>query len=163
MNTSLSRELLRMIEKDQGMRARIEFDPEYWDESVDALNTARMKEIVAAIGWPTVSKVGAEAMRAAGLLVRHSDKDVEFQEHCLWLIKQEPQHEISLWDLAHLEDRVRVNLKLPQVYGTQYRPIKGIETPCPIEDPVNVDSRRESMGLDKLDENIARMNPKPNN
>jgi hypothetical protein len=72
--------------------------------AVDERHTARLKEIVALTGWPTVSLVGPEAASAAWLLVQHADLDPAFQAHCLSLMKQLPDTEVSRINLAYLED-----------------------------------------------------------
>ncbi|GAA2107670.1 hypothetical protein HKK74_34235 [Actinomadura alba] len=50
-------------------------------------------------------------------------------------------------DLAHLEDRVRVNSGRPPLYGTQYGLTEAGFGPWPIEDPERLDERRAAMGL----------------
>ncbi len=153
----IAAEIISMAGVDQDMRLKAIDDEKFWDESVDPKNTARMKEIVAEIGWPTVSKVGSDASVGAWLLVQHADREVEFQEHCLNLMKQEKEGEVVLRDVAHLEDRVRLNKGLPQLYGTQFRWTKNNEPIQDIEDRENVDERRKAMGLNTLAERIEEM------
>lgn len=149
-------EITAMYNVDQDMRLRAIKDEEVWDDTIDPKHTARMKEIVEQIGWPTISKVGEKASTDAWILVQHADRDIEFQKYCLSLMKQESVGEVSLHDIAYLEDRVRVNSGQPQLYGTQFRwennkPLQNIE------DPENVDQRRAEMGLKTLAENIEEM------
>lgn len=47
----IASEIEAMATVDQDMRERSQTE-DYWDESVDAKHTARMREIVAQIGWP---------------------------------------------------------------------------------------------------------------
>lgn len=149
-------EIEAMTAIDQDMRKRSQAE-DYWDESVDAKHTARMKEIVTQIGWPTVSKVGQDSSHHAWLLVQHADHDVEFQTQCLTLMKQEKPNEVNSRDIAMLEDRIRVNNNQPQIYGTQFRDVDGKHRPLPIEDEVNINERRKQMGLGTLEEGIAEM------
>ena len=153
----IAAELLRMTEVDQAMRTRTETEKNYWDESVDVRNTERMKEIIAEIGFPTISKVGKESSHNAWLLVQHADHDVKFQLSCLGLMKEFPAYEISRVDIAYLEDRTRVNQHQGQLYGTQFDQIDGKHIPEPIEDEENVDRRRLEMGMGTLTEQIAEM------
>ncbi len=132
-----------------------------WDESVDKRNTARMKEIVAAYGWPTLSDVGAEAADDAWLLVQHADRDTKFQARCLELIKNLPESEVSPINVAYLEDRVRVNTGKPQLYGTQFDGASDTGEsfgPRPIEDVEHLDERRASVGLKPFAEYSREMN-----
>lgn len=151
-----AQEMAEMVRVDQDMREK-SLTEDVWDESVDAKNTARMKEIIAEIGWPTISKVGESASEHAWLLVQHADHDVAFQEQCLTLMKSEPDGEVALRNIAMLEDRARVNQGRPQVYGTQFRQDTGEHKPLPIEDEEHVDERRKLMGMETLGENIAEM------
>jgi hypothetical protein len=152
----ISTELLRMVEIDQEMRAKEIDEPDSWDESVDMQNTARMHEIVNQVGWPSISKVGAAASSAAWLLVQHADHDVEFQKHCLSLMKQEAG-DVARHDIAYLEDRTRVNEGRPQLYGTQFNNVEGAFVSRDMEDPAQVDERRRQMGLPTLAENLEEM------
>lgn len=150
-------ELQQMIDEDQDMREKGLSDPDFWDYEIDKRNTKRMKEIVAEIGFPSVSKVGAEGSHNAWLLIQHADHDVEFQKMCLGLMKELPLGEVARRDMAYLEDRIRVNEKQGQVYGTQFNQIDGKYVPQPIEDENNVDTRRARMGMDTLADQIALM------
>lgn len=153
----IAAEIIEMVRVDQDMRERNLREPEYWDPDVDMASTRQMKKIVNEIGWPTTSKVGGKASEGAWLLVQHADHDVEFQMHCLELMKLESIIEVLPRAIAYLEDRVRVNRMQPQLYGTQFIQVDGRHVPQHIHDPENVDARRRSMGLGSLEEGIARM------
>lgn len=152
----IAAEIKAMADVDQDMRLKAIEDEEVWDDSIDPKNTARMKEIVEQIGWPTISKVGEKASTDAWILVQHADKDIEFQKHCLNLMKQEAAGEVALHDIAYLEDRIRVHSGQPQIYGTQFQ-WEGNVPKQEIEDPENVDQRRAEMGLPTLAKNIEEM------
>lgn len=152
-----------MVTVDQEMRKRAEesgFNPDAWDDSVDLANTAGLKEIIAQIGWPSISKVGKEASIGAWLLAQHADRDVSFQEECLALMQGLSEGDVRKQDIAYLTDRVRVNRGFPQVYGTQFvlDKVKGKYVPQPIEDIEQVEKHRKEMDLDTLVENTRRMN-----
>jgi hypothetical protein len=151
-------EIKKICAVDQGMREKnIESGDEYWDEDVDVENTKRMKEIVKQIGWPTISKVGKEVSSDAWLLVQHSDHDVEFQAHCLELMREAPDGDVDKHDIAYLEDRIRVNQGQGQIYGTQFKQENQKHVPLSIEDEENVDKRRADMGMGPLSEQIELM------
>jgi hypothetical protein len=117
----------------------------------DAANRQRLKEIIKEHGWPGKSLVGADGANAAWLVVQHSDADVAFQKECLALMEAAPQGEVSRQEVAYLTDRVLVNEKKKQRYGTQM----GMNfVPQPIEDPDNVDKRRAEIGLPPLAEYV---------
>ncbi len=153
---AIAKEIAEMYEADQAMRIRWE-EGDYSGDSLDEIHTKRMKEIVEEIGWPTASKVGKEVAENAWLLVQHSDHDVDFQLHCLELMKNEPMSEVSRTDIAFLEDRARVNQGKSQLYGTQFRQENKQHIPITIEDEANVDQRRAEMGMGPLQERIDEM------
>ena len=165
LNDSLQQELVQMAAADQDMRNRA-METGLWDESIDRTNTERLRAIVATYGWPTSSKVGAEGARAAWLIAQHADHDVDFQSECLDRMKQEPTGEVSLSNLAYLEDRVRVNRGQEQLYGTQFYGTGETLKPQPIADEAHLDERRASVGLgpfsdyareiEEIDKNMKR-------
>ena len=146
-----------MAKEDQEMRIKAMQDMNLWDEDIDRKNTARLKEVITAIGWPTISKVGAEASQSAWLLVQHATEESDFMQYSLDLMKAEPRGEVLPANIALLEDRLLTMVGKPQIYGTQFQTIKGITKPFPIEDFEHVDERRKQVGLDTFAENEARI------
>ncbi|XXF79410.1 hypothetical protein P2318_06570 [Myxococcaceae bacterium GXIMD 01537] len=161
---ALRDELMKMMEEDQEARmalGRSDFKDEAAKArmaAIDTRNTARMKEIIAAKGWPGTKLVGANGSLAAWLLVQHADLDVAFQKQCLPLIeKAVAQGEASAKNLAYLTDRVLVAENKPQRYGTQFHEVDGNLVPRPLEDEARVDERRASVGLGTLAEYAEQM------
>ncbi len=153
----IAKKISQLAKIDQDMRVGILEDPESWNDSVDKYNTEQMKQIINKIGWPTISKVGEMASHNAWLLIQHADHDIEFQKHCLVLMKNEPPEEIVPRDIAYLEDRIKVNTDQPQVYGTQFINTNGVFIPREIENLDHVDERRKEKGLGTLAESIDEM------
>ncbi len=120
---------------------------------VDAANTARLKEIVAQVGWPTISMVGGDAAGAAWLLAQHADRDRVFQQDVLARIeKLLPSGEATRKEYAYLYDRINE----PQRYGTQGTCLDSAHwAPRPIENEADVDKRRAEVGLPTMAEYIA--------
>lgn len=157
-------ELQKMVDIDQEMRERAHKEDDFWDGDIDRRNTQRIKEIIKEIGFPFISIVGQEGAHNAWLLVQHADNDVNFQVKCLGLMKQAPVGEVAVVDIAYLEDRIRINHKQPQLYGTQFTQEGGKHLPIPIEDEKMVNERRARMGMGTLDDQIKSMYekyPKP--
>ena len=157
---ALRKELLAMRDEDQAARKAI-IAAKMADKAlgekvaaVDRKDTARMKEIVAKVGWPGKKLVGADGAAAAWLLVQHADQDHAFQKQCLPLLERAvaagdatPAH------YAYLYDRVAVAEQRPQRYGTQF----ANGEPAPIEDPDHVDERRKAIGLGTMAEYREQM------
>jgi RND family efflux transporter MFP subunit len=170
-DTELRKELLERVKKDQDvrkavmalMRERKQDDPDALrkpDEpavtqmqKIDRDNTAWLKGIVEAKGWPGKSLVGTDGAQAAWLVVQHADLDRAFQKQCLELIRTAfKKGETTGEQVAYLTDRVRVGEKQKQLYGTQFRVVNGKYEPQPIEDEEHVDERRKQMGMIPLAE-----------
>ena len=161
---ALRDELLAMMAKDQELRTALgqsNFSDKAVIEklnAVDRANTARMKEIVAAYGFPERSLVGMDGARAAWLLVQHADHDVGFQRKCLNQMERLAGRDEALRaDLAYLTDRVLVNEGKPQRYGTQFHTVDGKLQPRPMENPERIDELRRSAGLSTMKEYIELM------
>lgn len=99
---------------------------------------------------------GAEA---AWLIAQHAIGNPELQRKVLALIKAAAASgDVPMWQMAMLEDRVRMFEGRLQLYGTQFDwDDNGEMSPYPpIEDRENVDERRRTVGLIPLEEDIKR-------
>ena len=149
-NEAVAAEILAMADEDQRMRREVSAGTRSWDPSVDERNTRRMRAVVSEIGWPTVSKVGAQAEHMAWLLVQHAEH--AFQKACFGLMAREPADEVCPRHLAYLEDRILVREGRPQRYGTQLEKVGDGWKPVPTDDPEGLDARRQSVGLEPISE-----------
>ena len=149
-NELLAGEILAMADEDQRMRSEVAAKTRKWDASVDERNTRGMRAIISAIGWPTTSKVSAQAEHMAWLLVQHAELD--FQKECFALMAREPADEVCARHLAYLEDRIRVREGLPQRYGTQLQKSENGWELLPTLDPEDLDARRQTVGLEPIAE-----------
>lgn len=119
----------------------------------DRRHTARLRQMVAAHGWPGTSLVGEDGAHAAWLLVQHADHDPAFQQECLDRMTAAGPGEVNRKNVAYLVDRVRVNTSQPQRYGTQFwTDADGVFGPRPMEDAERVDELRSEMGLSPFEE-----------
>lgn len=149
---SLRTELLQMARKDQ--RARIALikhgmsDPAYVRavNAVDTSNGEHLKQIFKKYGFPTPAMVGYDGTNAAWLLLQHQNQDPAWQRKWLNALTQlAKRNELSPEDYALFVDRVRVNERRKQIYGTQFFP--GGFVLKPTENPAHLDERREKLGL----------------
>lgn len=148
----LATEIERMAEVDQRMRHEAATNGT-WDLEIDRRNTIRLKEIIAEIGWPTISKVGQRASAKAWLLAQHADHDLNFQKECLALMTDAVAGDVSPRNIAYLDDRVATHESRPQLYGTQFRTSDdGMLEPYPILEPEKLDERRAKMELEPFAE-----------
>jgi hypothetical protein len=164
MDPGLREELLAMAAADQDARQRLdchprpsqgmseqEFTAAEQIRAVDTTNTARMKAIVQARGWPGRSLVGDDGAQAAWLLVQHADHDPAFQRVCLELLGGAVRAgEADAGHHAYLTDRVLLAEGGQQLYGTQFLVVGGRWQLRPLADPDRVDDRRRQVGLEPL-------------
>lgn len=147
----LAREILEMFNKDQEARFS-NIEPEEIKQ-IDTNNTKRLKEIIHTQGYPTINDIGVEASDSLWLLIQHADLDRDFQIECLDLMKKLKNDHINKKNIAYLEDRVRVGMGKPQLYGTQFHRREDKKLVLrDIEDIENVDKRRKEMDLGTLEE-----------
>ena len=118
--------------------------------TVDSLNAAWARGLIADRGWPKRSEVGSRAAFDFFLLVQHAD--LPTQQEVLPLMEAAvAEGEAAGSEFAYLTDRVRMREGRPQLYGTQYRMLEGEPVPHEIEDEANVDARRAAVGLEPLE------------
>jgi len=155
-NPTLHDELIAMKDADQSIRKRALADKqnealhEEWN-AVDAKNLARMKQIIDTYGWPTVAMVGKDGVGAAWTLSQHGD--AAFLHRVLPMMKKAVDAgELHGGLYATSYDRVRIQDKQKQLYGSQFTTENGKCEPLPMEDPEHVDERRKAIGLGPLTE-----------
>lgn len=165
-NEMLSQELVAMAKNDLSVREALVADGSLGHdryhprmEAVHISNAARLAAIIEQYGWPGNSLVGEEGAWAAWLISQHAIGNPPFMRHCLTLLKQAAaNNEVTPWQVAFLEDRIRMYEGKPQIYGTQFQPNKNGELePYLIENPEFVNDRRLAVGLNTIEERTAEL------
>ncbi|MBZ5712936.1 DUF6624 domain-containing protein [Nannocystis pusilla] len=157
MDEDLRAELMRWIAEDDETRERLARDgslfagyhPEM--EAVHRRNAARLREVLAGVGWPGRTLVGDDGASAAWRIVQHAIGEPALLRSCLPLLQRAAaEGEADPAEVAKLEDRIRVSEGRPQRYGTQYDwnedgtamvPMVGVEA------PESLAERRAAVGL----------------
>lgn len=163
MNQELKNKLLAMADEDRRIRAELVASGELFQgydprmQAVHKRNAESLQAIIEQHGWPGISLVGAEGADAAWLILQHAIGNPALQRRCLPLLKESAAAgDIPAVHAAYLEDRICVFEQRPQRYGTQFDwDADGQLSPCPLEDPEQVDAYRKSVGLGPLAERIA--------
>jgi hypothetical protein len=160
VDEELRRELLARRDDDQRIRAPMPLPTGHYTgrlldevaaqwQRIDEDNTRWLADVVRARGWPGRRVTGEDGAAAAWLLAQHADRDPARQQAFLAALRGAAgQGEASLSHLAYLEDRVRVNVGQPQLYGTQFTVTGRGFRPRPIEDRQRLDERRAEAGLE---------------
>lgn len=124
----------------------------------DRANSAWLRKMIDAVGWPKISSVGPEASNSAWLLVQHADADPALQLKALRLM--EPlvgAGEVDKKNYAYLYDRVMLKITGKQRYGTQMTCEGGRRIPQALENETGLDRVRAEVGLPPMIEYQAQM------
>ena len=152
-NEELRRELLRMLEEDQAVRAPFlqgrqptEAEMRVMRER-DEADTKRLTEILDKYGFPGVKLVGLNATRAFVTMLLHSPS-LELQKRVLPHVERAVRRrEIPPDDFAMLTDDVLTQEGKPQFYGTNFKFVDGKVALDTTKDPARLDERRRRLGL----------------
>jgi hypothetical protein len=176
LNRALQQELLDLIAEDERVREELASDGSLFQgyhpqmEQLHRQNASRLREIIQQYGWPGITLVGADGEEAAWRIAQHSIGEPEFMRNVLQLLQIAAEKgEAPLWQVAMMEDRIRLFEGRLQLYGTSFDwDEEGLMSPYPaIENLESVDRRREQVGLPPLKDVIARYRetdePRPKN
>jgi hypothetical protein len=126
-------------------------------KEIDRVNTMVLKNIIISVGWPSVSKYGVEADKAAFLVAQHTDRDVVFQSDVLDILsKLVASKETDPENYALLYDRVHLQSEGYQRYGTQGECKNDKFVTANLENAEAVDARRKSLGLEPLGDYVRK-------
>jgi hypothetical protein len=147
---SVREELIQMGKEDQAVRQKTTFTANDREEMrvVDRKNSARLKEIIAEIGWPSESTVGKAASSSAFFIAQHAAHDRPLMDLAFTHIAAAYKAgTVPGAYYALMYDRLKMFDGEPQKYGTQ---IQSNEKSCGVytlEDPAKVDLYRREVGL----------------
>jgi hypothetical protein len=142
----ISKELIEMFNLDQYYAKN--YNAKKFKETV-MNNTKKLKQIIRKYGWPNSERFGEKAELGAWIIAQHNDWNVKFQEGCLKLMLELPKLKKRKQHIAYLTDRILVNKKRRQIYGTQFTMGRNQKMkPRPIKDIKNLAKRRRQMRLE---------------
>jgi len=161
-NDSLAKVLLTIRDKDQKYRHMLDAVRRPYGEEpsdsfksilktmayTDSMNLILVSSIIDQYGWLSQNEVGSKGNSALWLVIQHAD--LETQEKYLPIMRKAVENgKAKISELAYLEDRILMRHGKKQLYGTQYQLNKKTNQMelWEIEDPVNLNKRRESLGL----------------
>jgi len=167
-NDSLKIALEIILQEDQGVRKKLSTTPpsermQLFREmrQIDSVNQVKVKAILNRYGWLPQSKVGEKAADALFFVVQHADTDL-MEKYLPELQRLAQQGEARKTHAAMMEDRILMNRRKKQIYGTQAfsnQLTQGRFLIWPIADYPNVNKRRQEAGFDTtVEENAKRLN-----
>jgi uncharacterized protein DUF6624 len=170
LNKPLIRQLENIFYHDQHYREMLdEYEKKFginskeiknlWDtiNKTDADNLIQVEEIINKYGWLGVDVIGEQGNSTLFLVIQHSDETT--RKTCLPIMKEAAKNGKANWsDVALLEDRVAMDAGKKQIYGSQINkdPQTGKCSIAPIEDEINVNKRRQSVGLEPIEEYVKQ-------
>lgn len=125
----------------------------------DSINLIKVTAILDQFGWLGADVIGGQGNTTLFLVIQHADQKT--QEKYLPMMREAVKNgKASGSNLALLEDRVALGQGKKQIYGSQiYRDQKTSKYfVAPIEDEVNVNKRRASVGLGPLEDYVKHWN-----
>lgn len=167
-NQVLADQLKRMAEVDQ-IAAYIpqgeykKMSKEQWNSFKDSVFTTHqkiLKQIFDKHGFVGIDLAGEEGSYNFWLMVQHCDHNPDFQKEVLEKMKIEVvNNNADSSNYAFLVDRVNINTGKAQIYGTQVEHNFDIAQAYPkkLADSANVNERRQSIGLEPLEEYLNFM------
>ena len=127
IDDELRRELLEMRAEDRRVRQELAESGELGGsyvprmEAVHIRNAGRLRELIAAHGWPDEAMADKDGAEAAWIIVQHAIGEPDFQREMLPLLQACANvKSVPLWHAAYLEDRISMYEGRPQRYGTQW-------------------------------------------
>ncbi|WOD43221.1 DUF6624 domain-containing protein [Hwangdonia lutea] len=152
-----TRNQIRSMEEKYGRNSK-EMDA-FWQTILkkDSINLIKVSKILDERGWPSKALIGKRGTSTLFLVIQHANQ--EAQEKYLPLIeKAVADNNLPKQQYAMFYDRLLLRRGERQVYGTQLAINNESKTPyvLPLEDPINVDTRRLEMGLNTMQENLNR-------
>ncbi|MBI1836733.1 MAG: hypothetical protein HYR91_05655 [Flavobacteriia bacterium] len=122
----------------------------------DSINICAVEKILTKHGWLSPKIIGYKGVNTIFLVIQHADLKV--QEKYLPILREAAKNkELNYSTLALLEDRIANRNGLLQIYGTQigYNKEKDVYYLMPVEDPDNLDKRRNEVNLGPIAEYLA--------
>lgn len=113
----------------------------------DSLHLQYVSIVLAENGWLGISEIGKKANISLFLAVQHAGDDKIRERYYPMLEASAQKGESSLAQMATMKDRILVQKKLPQQYGTQWNYIGDEAVLFPLEDVNSVNENRTSVGL----------------
>lgn len=150
------RKQLNEIGKRYGMNSKE--SKEHWRmiEEKDSINLIKVRAILDERGWLGRDIVGQQGNQTLFLVIQHAD--LEIQRQYLPLMREAVKKgNAQGTELALLEDRIALRMGKKQIYGSQIgrNSETGNSYLLPLDDPDNVDKRRASVGLGKLQDYLS--------
>ncbi|MEP2023058.1 MAG: DUF6624 domain-containing protein [Reichenbachiella sp.] len=116
----------------------------------DSIHLQFVVAVLTEHGWLGTSVIGKKANISIFLAIQQAPNDQVRERYYPMLEASAKRGESSLSQMATMKDRILVNKKLPQIYGTQWNYVDDIQVLFPLEDVNSVNEKRVEVGLELL-------------
>ncbi|WP_422361842.1 DUF6624 domain-containing protein [Reichenbachiella sp.] len=113
----------------------------------DSIHLNYVVAVLTEHGWLGTSVIGKKANISIFLAVQHAPNDQVRERYYPMLEASTQRGESSLAQMATMKDRILVNKKQPQVFGTQWNYVDDKQVLFPLEDVNSVNEKRVEVGL----------------
>lgn len=120
-------------------------------QNKDKVNLIKVKGILDQYGWLGADVIGENGNEALFLTIQHSDQSTQ-KKYLPMMREAVKKGKAQGSALALLEDRVAIGQGKKQIYGSQIIGYYGKYRFSPIEDEINVNKRRASVGLEPIED-----------
>jgi len=122
----------------------------------DSIHLTIVKRMIDDCGWPQMSQVGKVAANGVFLTIQHSDLST-MEKYYPKLKRAAKNMEANKVNAALMKDRIQVNKRKKQIYGTQYfkktdNNGNSISVLRPINNIKRINKRRIKIGMSKLED-----------
>ena len=116
----------------------------------------RIINLINQCGFPTKKEVGEKAMDGIWMVLQYSDNHTRAAYYPM-IKRRVEAGDLKKSQLAHMEDRMLMYYRKPQIYGTQMRRSKdGKLELYPLRDPGNVNKKRKEMGMESIEKYLSQ-------
>jgi hypothetical protein len=124
---------------------------------LDKAHTKELKKMLKEHGWMKIRTFGPQADYDAWMIVQHASYDPKFQADVLETLGDLVSvGETAPVNYAYLSDRLATADGRGQLFGTQGRCTAPASwEPMKIQDPANVDARREAYGMSSMEDYLV--------
>ncbi len=126
-------------------------------ETIDAPNTKRLEEIFRQYGLPNDTLVGKDGFQAFMILLQHCNSDALREKSLKPIRRAFERKELPPLDYANFIDRLRLNQRKSQLYGSGFETKDGKLVMSKTKDIKNLNKRRAKIGLPPLAEYIRML------
>lgn len=116
----------------------------------DSMHLQYVVAVLAEHGWLGTSVIGKKANISLFLAIQHAPSDQVRERYFPMLEASAQRGESDLSQMATMKDRILVNKKQPQIYGTQWNYVDDKQLLFPLEDVNSVNEKRVEVGLEPL-------------